>query len=103
MIYIYTPETLKNEIDKLAKDKGFKFFLLSSELHGTAFAPSKKVPSYRIPVAVPNVFTENKFGLGGAMKGFYMLGITDPAVFDEEAQKVCQEALKREAEEFHGH
>jgi hypothetical protein len=103
MIYIYTPETLKKEIDKLVKDRGFKFFLLSSELHGTAFAPSKKVPAYRIPVAVPNIFVPNKFGLGGVMKGFYMLGLTDPAVLDEESQKVCQEALKREEEENHGH
>jgi len=93
-VYFFTPEQFKEEIDLLAKQRGFKFFVITSNLHGTAHAPSKKVNSWRIPVAVPNVFAEGKMSLGAAMKGFYFIGVNSLDVLDDESKKAVENDLK---------
>jgi hypothetical protein len=82
--YVYTPERLKHEIDRLVEERGITHFVLSSGKHGTAHAPSTKVPMYRIPISMPEIFDTTN--LSRAMQGFYMLGITDKNHLSEEAQ-----------------
>jgi hypothetical protein len=97
-VYIFTPKTMKDEIDKLAKDKGFKFFIISSEKNGTALAPSKKVPVYRIPCAMPEI-CKGTSNLSAMLKGFYFVGFTDETILDEMSLKEYENALKRERDE----
>jgi hypothetical protein len=100
MIYIFTPETLKAEIDKLAKDKGFKFFLISSEKDGNAYVASKKNPNFRIPVALPSeIFVEGGMDLSKATQGFYFIGFTDESILTADSLKEYEKALQREEEE----
>jgi hypothetical protein len=98
-VYFFTPEQMKEEIDLLSKQHGFKFFVVASNLHGTAHAPSKKVNSWRVPVAVPNVFAEGKMSLGEAMKGFYFIGVTDIDVLADDCRKVVEADLKTQAKD----
>lgn len=97
-VYLMTPETLKKEIDLLVKKRGYKFFIISSEKNGTAHAPSKKVPLFRIPAAIPDPFKESR-GIGAMMDGFYFVGFTDESVLNEESLKVYHEAIDREKQE----
>lgn len=95
---LYTPEQFKEEIDMLAKAKGFKFFVISSHLNGNAYAPSKKNPNYRIPAAIPDVFAEGKMSLGKATMGFYFIGVPDIDVLNDESRKQCEEDMRKNAQ-----
>jgi len=97
-VYIFTPEVLKDQIDKLAKDKGFKFFIMSSEKDGTALAPSKKKQFYRLPIMMPDDYVEGKMNLNMMLRGHYLIGMTDPSVLNEEAFKEYEKAVEREKE-----
>jgi hypothetical protein len=97
--YLYTPEQFKEEIDLLVKVKGFKFFVISSNLSGTAYAPSQKNPCYRIPAAIPDVFADGKMNLSKATMGFYFIGVPDIDVLNEEARKQCEEDMRKNEEE----
>lgn len=90
-----TPETLKKEIDLLVEKKGYKFFIISSMKHGTAYAPSKSVPLYRIPVAIPNPFSEDR-GIGVMMNGFHFVGFTDESILNKESLEEYYKAVERE-------
>lgn len=98
-MYFFTPEQFKEQIDYLAKKKGFKFFVITSDLHGVAHAPSKKVNLWRVPVAISNVFAEGKMSIWAAMKGFYFIGVSDIDVLDEEAKKSCEEDVLKQLQE----
>jgi hypothetical protein len=99
MLYIYTPEILKKEIDAMVEKHGYQFFLLSSSRDGAAYAPSDRKPMYRIPVAVPDVFAPGRMNMPKANIGFYMMGISDASVFDENGQKECDKAIQRRKDE----
>lgn len=96
---ILTPDGMKNYIDKLVEKKGIKAFVLSYCLDGTAYAPSKKVDLFRIPVAVRNVFKNNTSGVGVVMnRGAYLVGIEDIDLLNDETRKIHEGNIERREE-----
>ena len=89
-VYLYTPEKLKQEIDLLVKSGGIKIFVLSSDLHGRASAPSKAIPLYRIPCAIPEEAIKKGTGIAPVMQGFFMLTLKDDSLLSEEAKAAIQ-------------
>ena len=90
-VYLYTPEKLKQEIDLLAKTRRIKIFVLSSDLHGKASAPSRTIPLYRIPCAIPKEAIKEGTGIAPVMQGFFMLTLKDDTILSEEAKAAIQD------------
>jgi hypothetical protein len=82
---VITPENLKKTIDEMVEKEGVKAFCLSTDKHGTALAPSKKIPLYRIPVAFAEKFFA-KSNLSKAMGGMYLVPISDLSIFSDDAK-----------------
>lgn len=52
------------------KEDGFTHVIASSNMHGTAYSPSRKVPAFRLPMAIPeNVAKENFRGTLSTVTG----------------------------------
>jgi hypothetical protein len=66
-VFVATPEAVKDWIDALAK-KGAKAFVISTEMQGTAYAPSPKIAGYRLPMAIPEFVFSNQ-NLSKVMSG----------------------------------
>ena len=90
-VYLYTPERLKQEIDRLVETRGIKIFVLSSDLHGKASAPSRAIPAYRIPCAIPEEAIKKGIGIAPVMQGFFMLTLKDDALLSEEAKAAIRD------------
>ena len=90
VVHIVSPEVMKEWIDNLVEKQGVKAFVLSTDMHGTASLPSKKVPLYRIPMCVgENVF--RNLNLSRVMHGSRMvLPIVDLEWLSDEALAAMQ-------------
>jgi len=89
---IITPENLKQTIDAFVKKEGTKAFILSTEKHGDALAPSKKLNLFRIPVAVHGDFLKiPNMGLIKMMHGLYLIPVKDI----EDLSDIAREAYEQ--------
>lgn len=91
---VITAENLKKTIDAFVEKEGAKAFLLSTEMHGNAIAPSKKIPLYRIPVAMAEDFFDRS-RLELATKGMYIVPISDLDVLSKDAKEAYEKNKER--------
>jgi hypothetical protein len=94
---IITAENLKKTIDALVKE-GAQAFVLSTDKHGDAHAPSKKVNLYRIPCAVDGEVFE-KSNLSAIFYGLYIVPVKNIGDFSELAKTAYNKNLEREKDE----
>lgn len=99
-VHIVTPKKLKEAIDVFAEVHGVKAFVFSDHLHGNAYAPSKKIRGYRIPMALPeDVFKD--VNLSRVLNASHLLvAVSDLNDLGEEALKHLQKAESELGENY---
>ena len=91
---IITPKNLIDTITEYEK-RGVKAYILSTEMLGDAYAPSKKVNMYRIPVAIDEKFLKIS-NLSKMLTGLYIVPIENIAILSDIAQEAYEKNLSRD-------